>query len=583
MKRLFLPVILVSLCFFSFSQVPNAFNYQAVVRNVSGEIIANQPVSFRISILEGSPQGETAYSETHTVSTNQFGLANLVIGKGENTSGIFDPGGWGVIDHFIKVEIKTEGGTTFLHMGTSQLLSVPYAFHAQTVANDQVDDADADPSNEIQTISLSETLLSLSKGGGNVTLPSGSGLWTGSGSNIYRTSGNVGIGTSNPLSLLSVGGDGALNAVIYGNATDGLYYGGHFFTDHFSGKAVSGEATSEQGTGVHGASSGANGWGVYGYASGSEGRGVYGFASGSSAFAGYFSGNVYMDKLVGIGTTVPETPLTVHTTTQFDPENFTGKQKGSVLLTLGNGTQGLNNYGPALSFSGINTGRRRAAIASVQTTSDPDQVGLAFFTHPSTAASNEVVSQQMVITHLGLVGMGKDDPTSKLDVYAEGNAIHGEGLGNYSEGVFGLATGSYSKGVIGKATGNFSIGVAGIGDEYDFLADGPGIDFGVNSSIRWKKNIAEINDPLEKLTKIRGVYFDWDEEHGGKHDVGCIAEEVGEILPEIVVFAENGIYADAMDYSKLTPLLIEVCKALKKELDDMNNELSGLKQQMIKN
>ena len=76
-----------------------------------------------------------------------------------------------------------------------------------------------------------------------------------------------------------------------------------------------------------------------------------------------------------------------------------------------------------------------------------------------------------------------------------------------------------------------------------------------------------IGDPLDKLAKLQGVYFDWDDEHGGLHDVGMIAEEVGEVLPEIVNYEENGIDAIGMDYSKLTPLLVESVNALRAEKD----------------
>ena len=61
---------------------------------------------------------------------------------------------------------------------------------------------------------------------------------------------------------------------------------------------------------------------------------------------------------------------------------------------------------------------------------------------------------------------------------------------------------------------------------------------------------------------MRGVYYDWDEEHGGKHDVGMIAEEVGSVLPEIVQYEENGVDARGMDYSKLTPLLVQAVNEL---------------------
>ncbi len=155
-----------------FSQVPDAFNYQAVVRNSSGEVVSNQNVSFKISILEDSESGTAVYSETHTTTTNNFGLANFKIGKGTVESGTFTPDGWGSAPHFIKIELDTEGGSAYTEMGTSQLLSVPYAFHAQTVEVDNVDDADADASNELQTISLSGTQLTLSNNGGTVTLPS---------------------------------------------------------------------------------------------------------------------------------------------------------------------------------------------------------------------------------------------------------------------------------------------------------------------------------------------------------------------------------------------------------------------------
>ncbi len=79
------------------------------------------------------------------------------------------------------------------------------------------------------------------------------------------------------------------------------------------------------------------------------------------------------------------------------------------------------------------------------------------------------------------------------------------------------------------------------------------------------------------MAELRGVYFDWDEEHGGQHDVGMIAEEVGKVLPEIVVYEENGIDADGMDYSKLTPLLVEAVKELQNIVENQQKEIEALK------
>ncbi|MEN8251563.1 MAG: collagen-like protein, partial [Bacteroidota bacterium] len=127
-KRIFLLTIITILVLPVLAQVPAAFNYQAVVRNNSGEVVSNQNVSFRISILQGSETGTLVYSETHNVATNDFGLANLKIGEGTVIDGVFSPGGWGIANHFIKIELDPAGGSSYVHTGTSQLLAVPYAF-----------------------------------------------------------------------------------------------------------------------------------------------------------------------------------------------------------------------------------------------------------------------------------------------------------------------------------------------------------------------------------------------------------------------------------------------------------------------
>ena len=207
MKNLFLISFISLVTVISgYSQVPDAFNYQSVVRNASGEIIANSNISFRISILKNSETGTLVYVETHSALTDNFGLTSLKIGKGTLVSGVFDPSDWGAAPHFIRVEVDPAGGNSYIPLGTSQLLSVPYAFHAQTVAEDQVDDADADPNNEIQTLSLSGNDLSISDGN-TVTLPASP--WESSGNDIFFNSGNVGIGTSVPYHNVSINGKDA--------------------------------------------------------------------------------------------------------------------------------------------------------------------------------------------------------------------------------------------------------------------------------------------------------------------------------------------------------------------------------------
>jgi uncharacterized protein (TIGR02145 family) len=113
------------------AQVPQAFNYQAVARDLTGSILANQTVSFRISILKNTISGTVVYSETHSgIKTNAFGLVDLKIGKGIVYAGNFTTIDWGGSTNFIKIEMDPLGGTAFQDMGTTQLLSVPYALYS---------------------------------------------------------------------------------------------------------------------------------------------------------------------------------------------------------------------------------------------------------------------------------------------------------------------------------------------------------------------------------------------------------------------------------------------------------------------
>ena len=133
MKKLSLSVIIaISLNIGIFAQTPQSFKYQAVVRDLSGNIITNQLVSVKISLLIGSETGQVVYSEVHSGTTNQFGLITLDIGKGTIESGVFSSIDWRLDNYFLKLEIDIAGGTNFQFMGTSQLLSVPYSLHSQT-------------------------------------------------------------------------------------------------------------------------------------------------------------------------------------------------------------------------------------------------------------------------------------------------------------------------------------------------------------------------------------------------------------------------------------------------------------------
>lgn len=114
------------------AQVPQGINYQAVVRNDEGIVLPNQFVSLRISIHEGAIDGLINYAEVHSLTTNDFGLVNLIIGEGDVETGAFDAIPWGENSFFAEIELDEDGGANFQSIGTQQLLSVPYALHAET-------------------------------------------------------------------------------------------------------------------------------------------------------------------------------------------------------------------------------------------------------------------------------------------------------------------------------------------------------------------------------------------------------------------------------------------------------------------
>ena len=115
----------------AFAQTPQKMSYQAVIRNASNILVANSNVSMRISILQGSSSGTAVYVETQIPTTNTNGLVSIEIGGGTVVSGTFSAINWANGSYFIKTETDPTGGTNYTIIGTSQLLSVPYALHAK--------------------------------------------------------------------------------------------------------------------------------------------------------------------------------------------------------------------------------------------------------------------------------------------------------------------------------------------------------------------------------------------------------------------------------------------------------------------
>ena len=120
----------------TFAQAPQGFNYQATVRNSSGALIVNQNVNFKFNIMLNSATSLPVFSETHMAPTDDLGQVNLVIGQGTATTGTFSTINWGTGNYYLGIELNT--GSGYVAMGTTQLLSVPYALYANSSGNAQI-------------------------------------------------------------------------------------------------------------------------------------------------------------------------------------------------------------------------------------------------------------------------------------------------------------------------------------------------------------------------------------------------------------------------------------------------------------
>ena len=226
--------ILLLIPFGILAQTPQGFKYQAVIRNANGSLVTNQQVSIKTSLISGSALGNVDYSEQHDVATNGYGVASFTVGYGTPITGTYTAVNWIANDYFLKTELDIQNNGNFQLMGTSQILSVPYASHANTATRSLVDndtsatneiqqlslqgnqlilsgggsvtltgtvDLDADPSNELQTLSLSNDTLYLTNGNYVVLPPDFDADTTNEIQTLSNTAGTISISGSNTITL----------------------------------------------------------------------------------------------------------------------------------------------------------------------------------------------------------------------------------------------------------------------------------------------------------------------------------------------------------------------------------------------
>ena len=211
-----------------FAQAPQKMSYQAVIRNASNALVTNQAVGMQVSILQGSISGTVVYTETQTPTTNANGLVSIEIGGGVG----FNTIDWANGPYFIKTETDPTGGTSYSITGTSQLLSVPYALHANTAESiiggnytsikyPQGTNGDYVAISTSYNVPTGKTLYIISKGLGGAGIQVGSVEYGTSGFPVFPESTSISVSAGSYFTGILVNIDTTLTLVMHsgGNYT----------------------------------------------------------------------------------------------------------------------------------------------------------------------------------------------------------------------------------------------------------------------------------------------------------------------------------------------------------------------------
>ena len=254
-------------------------------------------------------------------------------------------------------------------------------------------------------------------------------------------------------------------------------------------------------------------------------------------------------------------------------------QIGSTVMSLGNAYSTIAGLSSVTSttFVGALTGNASTVTNGVYTTGDQTISGIKTFGQIN-ATINAVIGGTGTSAYLWV--QKTDGNPSAMAVYAEDNItslVSQQATNNTTARAFRILTGTSERLRI-TTGGGMGLGVTSPTNTAGRFEASNDIVAYSTSDKRWKNNIIKIDSPLEKISQISGVEFDWIEDepfHGNKgHDVGVIAQEIELVIPEAVQTRESGM--KAVQYDKIIPLLIESIKEQQKQIEDLKELVNKL-------
>jgi len=575
MKKLYTLLAAVILTASAFAQAPEKMSYQAVVRDAGNALVTDQAVGMQIIILQGFTSGTAVYVETQTPNTNINGLVSIEIGSGTVVSGAFNTIDWSDGPYFIKTETDPTGGTNYTITGSSELMSVPYAIHANTA--DSIVGGDTDT----QLDSVGVTNLGFVAGAHTVDtdtqLDSTGVAALGYVAGAHTIDTDTQLDSTGVTNLGFVAGAHTVDTDTQLDSTGvaALGYVAGALTSYTETDPIYGASVASGITGVDTTNWNTKQWGV-------NGNNIYSTA-----------GNI------GIGHDNPLSKIHLRDT-------LTGTKYKSLRMNIVGGNNSASYYsGLDVVIVGSN-GDNKAIVGGSTGTSLGENRGVSAY------ASNGY-------DNVGVLGTATTSNTNTngfnigLNGFARNSVFSNIAVGAYAEG--GATSNGVSIGVVAQATStttagtNYGIYAEGSNGATNyagyFVGDVTVTGTFVNpSDAKFKKDVKQINSALSTIRLLNPVQYNFKADYikslnlPSNHQYGFIAQELKLVLPDLVhtqkapasatlgssIDAEKGkkeereeITFEGVNYISLIPIMVKAIKEQDAKIIDLENTINELK------